>query len=148
MSRKRDEARLARWRARGEAVTAHVTVKKKEQEGEAVVYCATLDDGARLERAARIGLICWGLAVLSLPILVFHFILVPLFLILGPVMFFLRYGEERVILGSLVTCPVCEHRNRIGEQSESWPITYHCDDCRETLLIAVPAGESAEAAAS
>jgi len=144
----KNEARRARWADRGEAVSAHVTVKKRDEEGEAVVYRASLDGAARTKRAVKILLTCWGLAVLSLPILVFHFILVPGFLILGPVMATLRYGEENVILGSLVECPVCQHVNRIKQRAEGWPVIYHCDQCRETLLIARRADDEEPAADS
>ncbi|MCP4871558.1 MAG: hypothetical protein GY898_22850 [Proteobacteria bacterium] len=145
MSDAKNAARLSRWTERGTSIEANVTVKKREETGTATVYVAELDGGARFKRAAKIGLICWGLAVLSIPIVVFHFVLVPMFLLAGPVLFFMRYGQEQVILGSLVDCPVCSHTNRVKEQAEAWPITHHCDNnkCRETMFLARPGDEPA-----
>lgn len=143
MNDAQNAARLSRWSEGGTPVEARVTVKQRDEIGDATVYTATLDGGARFKRAAKLGLICWGLAILSIPIVVFHFVLVPGFLLAGPVLFFMRYGEEQVILGSIVSCPVCGHDNRVKEQAETWPITYHCDNhkCRETMYLARPGDE-------
>lgn len=130
----RDEARVAKWKAAGDAIATHVTAEEGA-EGEAVVYCAELDSSGRLKRGLKALAVCWGLAVASLPIVVFHFVLVPGFLLAGPVLFVLRFKEERVVLGAMVTCPGCGHVNRLKSRAEEWPIAMQCDKCREDLAL-------------
>ena len=63
----------------------------EDQPSPATLYRNVYSPRERLLRALKILGIFWGLALLSVPILVAHFVLVPGFFLLGPVMAYRRY---------------------------------------------------------
>ena len=59
----------------------------------------------RTVRALKFGGACWGAALVSIIIPLLHFILVPGFLLAGPILAFIIIGQENVVLGGEGTCP-------------------------------------------
>ena len=126
------------WIDQGEPLVVEVTARDT-QSGSATVYRQTLNRSQRRARAVKGLLICWGLALLSLPILFFHFFLVPMFLVAGLVLFALRMREEHLVLGAVVTCPACGEASKLGRQAEEWPLGMSCGPCGKQLELAVAA---------
>lgn len=134
-----------KWLRLGEAVEVVVTpvteAERLVSTGQAVLYCRTLDRNGRFLRSLRILGICWGLAVLSLPILVFHFVLVPGFLIAGLFFFFVCLKEDRVVLGAIVPCPACGESTRLKGRALDWPVQLDCGNCSRSLDLEPAGGE-------
>ena len=124
------------WTDQGEPLEVEVTARDT-QPGSATVYRQTLDRSQRRARAIKGLLICWLLALLSLPILFFHFFLVPMFLVAGLVLFALRWNEEHLVLGAVVTCPACGEPSKLGRQAEEWPLGMSCGPCGKQLELVV-----------
>jgi hypothetical protein len=67
-------------------VTRPMLLKSGDIINEGILHLQSFDSKERKIRAAKIWGFMWLLALLSLPIIVAHFVLVPGFLIAGPVM--------------------------------------------------------------
>ena len=128
-----------------------VAVSVLEREGRTAtgtVSMRRLDKPARTKRATMALVLCWGLALVSLPIMFLHFFLVPLFAILGPILFVMRMKQESTVLGAKVECPACGEPNTLGKQAAGWPLLASCESCGARLTITpvdaneVPTSES------
>ena len=85
-------------------------------------------------RAAQALALWWALALLSVLIPLAHFILVPLFLLTGPMVAYKRYraieGSERVE----GHCPVCRNAIKIKLGPAEKPVLWkYCPVCQEPL---------------
>lgn len=80
-------------------------------------------------------LMFWGIAVVCVFIPALHFVLVPLFLVLG-VYFFIKTIKltARVTEGE-TSCPVCQKTIKIEPTLLSWPLTEICQSCVNTVRI-------------
>ena len=138
-----------KWLERGEALTVEVTGRDCPP-CSATVYRQTLDRSARTLRALKGLALCWLLAGLSVFIPGFHLVLVPMFLLLGPILFALRVREEKLILGGILVCPACHKTSRIGSSAEEWPLGTSCGPCGKQLELqtAVKSPDDDELAAS
>ena len=73
-----------------------------------------------------------GLALVSILIPVFHFVLVPLFLILTVVFGFrARKKNERLLHETKVTCLACGSPIKLKPTTFEWPLTFRCSKCAE-----------------
>ncbi len=95
----------------------------------------TLDKRSRLARGGKLLAMCWAAALGSLFIPGFHFVLVPSFLLAGPVLFAIGYGQKRLLLGGTVVCPGCASENSVKPQSASWPLLLVCQGCNGGLEL-------------
>ena len=99
----------------------------------------------RTIRAVKAWLGFWLLAVLSIPIIVAHWILIPAFLIAGPVVAFRRLKTEANTESATGTCPV--HHGEITIELEAGdrpPIWKPCPECNAPLhLIDKPVKDTA-----
>lgn len=92
------------------------------------------------EQAVRKGLIgllgAWGLAVLTLPIPIAHFIAPPLLLLLGP---FIGFGVYKLYHGGVdimrgeAPCPDCGTSVFLMPCAERWPLDVVCPGCEARL---------------
>jgi hypothetical protein len=64
-------------------------------------------DKERWQRALAMLGIMWGLAVVAVFIPIAHFVLVPGFLVAGPVTAVLRYRAGELVEGATGECPTC-----------------------------------------
>jgi hypothetical protein len=122
-----------------------VAVSVLEREGRTAtgrVYVRSLDKPTRTKRASMALLICWGLALVSVPIMFLHFFLVPLFGVLGPILFVMRMKQESTVLGAEVDCPACGKTNTLGKQAAGWPLLASCEFCSTRLTITPVAAAS------
>ncbi len=123
------------WIEQGEALEVEVSGRDlKPTRG--TIYRKQLSLRDRRKRALKGLALCWLLALLSLPIMFFHFVLVPTFLITGLVLFKLKMGEETLVLGGIIPCPACEESCRVSPQAEQWPMGINCGSCGKGLDFA------------
>ncbi|HHH36775.1 MAG TPA: hypothetical protein ENK48_08130 [Gammaproteobacteria bacterium] len=78
----------------------------------------------RMLRGAKALGICWGLAVLSIPLIGAHWVLVPGFLIAGPVVGYRRYHSTESMESAVGECPTCHQQVTIpleaGDRLPKW----------------------------
>ncbi len=96
----------------------------------------------RRKRAAKAAGISWGLAFVTLFFPIVHFVLVPLFLIGGFVIFYILYRRDRIYLERAYSCPKCAAPIVFLSRSEvSWPHEEICPKCR-TMLRLMPISQA------
>ena len=122
-----------------------IIIKGGDIAGEGLFHVRGLNTRERRLRAAKIGGWMWLCALLSVPICGLHIVLVPGFLVAGPVMAFMRYritevpdhvsgnspwGKEQLTLAlkpgdrlpKRVRCPACNAMLYLLEKEElRWP---------------------------
>ena len=118
----------------GESIAVSV-LEREGRTATGTVSMRRLDKPTRTKRAMIALAICWGLALVSLPIMFLHFFLVPLFAILGPILFVMRMKQESTVLGAKVECPACGKPNSLGKQAAGWPLLASCESCGARLTI-------------
>ena len=123
------------WIEQGEALEVKVSGRDLEPTL-GTIYRKHLSLRERRKRALKGLALCWLLALLSLPIMFFHFVLVPTFLIAGLVLFKLKMGEETLVLGGIIPCPACGESCRVSAQAEQWPMGINCASCGKGLDFA------------
>jgi hypothetical protein len=112
----------------------------------AVAVISSYSDSQRLARAVTAGLLCWGLAIVSVFIPLGHFFLVPAFAIGGPVMFFMRLGEGVTLHASRGACPVCGVKQEFAESGRLRPRhPVRCSSCGRRLELTLTSVTTAEA---
>ena len=95
--------------------------------------------GRRVWRAAVPCLVCWALALASVFIVLAHFILVPGFLVAGPVLAYVRFRMVRVVRKVHGACPRC--RIEQDFKPPSWGRTIDCARCKNQLVLTGLDGE-------
>lgn len=125
---------LEAWKARGEPRPVRL-VSRTGSEARSVVYIRSLSNGERTVRALTTLGMCWALAAVTILIPVAHFVLVPGFLLAGPVAAWLRYRPRSLVLGGVGSCPGCDTEVVIPSQAEHWPLSATCDGCMESLEL-------------
>jgi hypothetical protein len=101
----------------------------------AEIQVETCEFGSRLQMGFRKGAKLWGAALLSVFVPVAHFILVPLFSVLGFVTLYFHLGKGLLLRQDLLECPNCREKFKINEQSFNWPLRPECPLCKAVLLI-------------
>jgi len=89
----------------------------------------------RILRALKFAGICWGGAVVSVFFPVLHFVLVPGFLIAGPIVGIFMLKQESVVLGGEGVCPSCHAFLPIVRSSYKFPISELCTHCHCGIKI-------------
>ena len=92
--------------------------------------------------ALKLGGLMWALALASVLIPVAHFVLVPGFLLAGPVAAVLARRRSEVLLGGMVDCPKCHQSYDVGGGALQWPAQGQCPACRCVVRLTpmAPAG--------
>lgn len=86
-------------------------------------------------RSLKFGAGCFGLAVVSIPIVFLHFFLVPAFLIATPIVSYKAFQTQAVALGGMSKCPKCSAPLAIVRQKLEWPLKDVCAKCFENVKI-------------
>jgi len=90
----------------------------------------------RLKRAAKMLLLCWLLALASVPILFAHFILVPLFLVAGPIMAYRRYHVMESVEAAHGKCPTClKEINMPLDPGQRLPMWTYCPPSNDPIQL-------------
>jgi len=124
-----------------EQITRSIQLKGKNSATSiATMHITVFSRAERRKRAVLALLGFWALAVLSVPIMIAHFILVPGFLIAGLVMASRRWKTEEEADQATGTCPVCHNKIRIDlEKNGELPQWRYCPECSDPLeLTALP----------
>jgi hypothetical protein len=91
----------------------------------------------RSKRALKILGICWGIALFSIIIPIAHFILVPSFILAGPIAAFFTYQQSDAVLGGKGTCPHCGQPFEIARMKIKWPLDDICAKCHSSVKISL-----------
>lgn len=98
----------------------------------------------RVVRAAKAWAVCWGLALLAVPIIGLHWILVPALTIAGVLLGYQRYRAVTTSNKIEGLCPVCHSAIEIKlEPAEHPPLWKYCPACSAPLSIATSTREMA-----
>lgn len=89
----------------------------------------------RVKRAAKALGILWLVAFLTVFIPVLHFILPPIFILLGITFGVITYLERGLVLSGEIPCPNCKKAIPFPEETESWPHAKRCPSCHCDLII-------------
>jgi hypothetical protein len=100
------------------------------------LHFTVFDDRDRLKRAlSRLGLF-WLAAVGSVFIIILHWVLVPGFVIAGPIMAVSAYRTKRIATQASGVCPVCNENINIElEPKDVPPMWRPCPACKKTIHI-------------
>jgi len=114
-----------------------VKIKAKEgQLGDGLMQIISYQRGDRIKRAVIAWLGFWTLAVLSIPIIIAHWILIPAFLIAGPLTAYKRMKSEYKPEKVTGKCPVCgEDVNILLESNDTLPMWKYCSNCKTSVNI-------------
>jgi hypothetical protein len=115
-----------------------VLIELQHREGSATNGELTIVTHTRPEQTKRAlwwwgGL--WGVAILSLPFPLLHFILPPTMLLAGPIVAFVIYHQQSYVVGGSGRCPHCGSEIRISRASADWPLKDMCEKCLEHVHI-------------
>ena len=121
-----------------------ILLKSGDLIGEGILHSQAFDLRERKIRAAKILGLMWLFAALSLPIIIAHFVLVPGFLIAGPVMAYKRYRVTEVPDHVSGNCPAGKEDFTLAlEASDRLPMWRHCPSCSASLYLMDKEGASA-----
>lgn len=121
-------------RERGQSVP--VKVKRRQGDpAEAEVFVYTLSGRERAMRGLKMLGLFWLLALVSILLPVLHFVLVPLFAVVGPIAAWLGYRREQIILGGITPCPECAAPFDVGQGAVEWPLQAQCPGCRAIVRM-------------
>ena len=95
------------------------------------------DAAERNKRAFKMLALCWGLAVVSIFIIILHWVLVPGLLIAGPIMAVRKHKVTREIESARGTCPACQQDVTFKmEVDETLPKNSYCPQCNAPIQLA------------
>lgn len=122
------------------STTTHLPVKlvlvaNEEKHTSGEVTLQEWDSSDRMKRALKMFGMLWGAAVVSVLIPLAHFVLVPGFLIAGPIVAYFVYQNEKMILGGQGTCPNCGKPFTIAKGKVRWPMNDLCSECQSPAKI-------------
>jgi hypothetical protein len=114
-----------------------VTIKdaKKTHETEGVLKIQFWNSRERIIRAFLYLISMWGTACLSIVIPVLHFILVPGFVLAGPIMAIIIAKQEKMVIGGEGPCPVCQNTLAVDRVAFHFPIIEVCSKCHTRLYL-------------
>jgi hypothetical protein len=106
-----------------------------EREGLGRVWIKEFDAKARVGNAFKKLLLFWMAAGVCLFIPGLHFILVPLFFIMGLIAFSKTSKLNGRVLKGSVDCPFCKTPVKIGTGLLNWPLKEICQKCGRAIRI-------------
>ena len=115
---------------------AVVLTGNEGQSSDGLMHIISYQRRDRIQRAVTAWLGFWLLAVLSVPIIIAQWILVPAFLIAGPLVAFRRFKSESKAEKITGECPVCQKQVSIDlEADDAVPMWKYCSECKSSLNI-------------
>jgi len=100
------------------------------------LYFTSFTKADRTSRAIKIWIICWVLAILSIPIILAHYILIPAFLIAGPVMARSRLKQATEMEKVDGHCPHHDGEFTLKmEKTDLLPKWAYCPECDKGIQI-------------
>lgn len=134
------------------STTVQRTIRIENAENQSTIgqlHITTYSQQERTSRAVKMLMLCWGLALITLFIPLAHFVLVPGFLIAGPIVAYKRYQMAEHPSNADGDCPTCKQPSSIHlEPSDSLPMWTYCSANSDPVqLIDDPRAENNTASA-
>lgn len=128
------QEKLKTWEKQGTPLAVELSeAHHKRTQGKA--YLRSWNQKERLWRGGKGWLGAWLIGVVAVFLPILHFVLVPLFALLGPFAGFYFYSQTSVILGGVGECPSCGKELEIAKSKPQWPLEDLCLHCRESVTI-------------
>ena len=100
------------------------------------LYSQAFSNAERVQRALKMLAILWALALVTVFIPIAHFVLVPTFLLAGPIVAFRRYGMKSALEKVGAVCPACSQKIIIPlEPTDQLPKRTYCPACNKPLRL-------------
>lgn len=117
--------------------TRPVSVKDdKGNQRDGVLHFTSYTSADRTKRAVLAWVGCWVAAFLTFFIPIAHFILVPAFLVAGPVMFFSLSRQVEALEKTVSVCPRCDKALNLDmETNDKLPKWTYCPACDGAIEI-------------
>lgn len=119
----------------GRGVRVYVKGDSEEATTQGQIRIQDWNQRERTLRALKFGGACWGAALVSIIIPLLHFLLVPVFLLAGPIVAFIVMGQKSVVLGGEGICPKCQAFLPIARAALRFPISDLCTCCQSSVKI-------------
>jgi len=101
-----------------------------------VLNCTAYDSSERMKRALTMLFGCWLAAGVSVFIIIAHWVLVPGFLIAGPILAVGRYRQLEALENVECTCPQCSNKVIYPlEANDKLPKWTYCSSCDKGVKI-------------
>lgn len=101
-----------------------------------VLHIALFDQAARNLRALKMLGLLWGLAIVSIFIIILHWVLVPGLLIAGPIMAVRKRKVASEVESADGTCPACSEEITLQmETDDTIPKSTYCPKCNNPLQL-------------
>jgi hypothetical protein len=117
------------------SISVKIRNPRNENSADGNIQVQFWDKKERNIRALKFWGICWGLALVSIFIPMLHFVLVPGFILAGPIVWFFVLGQESAVLGGEGTCPHCQAAFKIAKSAYKFPMSDVCNACHENVKI-------------
>jgi len=102
-----------------------------------------LSASGRIARAGKVLAVCWLLAIITLFIPIAHFFLVPLFVIGGLVMAYMKYRAAEITENATGICPECNDNVTISlDPADKLPKWTYCPACNKPLQLVYHSAQS------
>ncbi len=129
------------------STTIHRTIRIENADNQSNIgqlNITTYSPQERTSRAIKILALLWGLAIVTVFIPLAHFVLVPGFLIAGPIIAYKRYQMAEHPSSANGECPTCKQPSSIHlEPSDTLPMWTYCSANNDPVqLIDDPQGEA------
>lgn len=113
-----------------------ILIKGGEREREGVLCVRAFSHQDRVARAAKVWALCWLLAAITLFIPIAHFVLVPGFLLAGPIWAFQRYRVTLSPEQASGHCPISDEEITLQlDASDRLPLWTYCPVCNASLQL-------------
>jgi len=117
-------------------VSYPILIRCGEDHAEGLLHLHSLTPRERRIRAAKIWGWMWLCALISAPVCGLHIVLVPTFILAGPVMAFLRYRIIQVPDHVSGKCPSCKENFTLAlKPTDRLPKRVYCPSCDATLYL-------------
>lgn len=113
-----------------------IVIKSGERESEGLLRLQEFSPQDRVMRAAKVWGLCWLFAVITLFIPIAHFVLVPGFLLAGPIWAFVRYRVTSALEQVTGRCPTNGEEITLKlDASDHLPMWTYCPVCNASLQL-------------
>ena len=114
-----------------------ITLKSDDSpHGEGILHVTHYDKNDRTKRALKALGLCWLGAAASIPVVIAHWLLVPGFLIAGPVLAFKRLKQEAVTERAEGHCPIENQDVTLKlEANDTLPKFTYCPACNKSIQL-------------
>lgn len=118
----------------GEKVLIEANVND-ERRSPGVIYVQYFSQPEKITQSLKKLGLFWAIAVACVLIPVFHFVLVPLFFILGLFFAHRSYKSEGQVLGGETRCPHCQTEIKVKPAELQWPLSEICQNCARVVRM-------------